>query len=351
MKKVTTDLKSTLWYSFSTGAMFDLYSQLEVLKSETTNPSPEEYYDGVIRLIDEHYDDLPVWEIRQVLAEPKPSLSTYREAEVALKDALSRLHKSDPYTVVRSKSQMRAARKDLEAKGLVESFLEDAICYVKIPGFVSCHTADEVEEALRRHSAAEGYVIDLRGNTGGYLDQMAAVLSLLIDESYIGVMEGFLNKEHRMEQAGLTADKFYVNGMYSQVEMSRRPNLTGNKPMLVLIDNDTRSVAEMFAFLLRFEREDRLSGKRMKSRARLLGLPNTKTVGKSSLQQTLSIGRGAALRITSAYLMPAYVNITGEGIRPDLIMNTEGCEDNENSMEEASRSMPQSAMNFLRAQI
>lgn len=86
-----------------------------------------------------------------------------------------------------------------------------------------------------------------------------------------------------------------------------------DKPLTVLINENSASASEIFAGAVR----DYKAGK-------LLG---TKSFGKGIVQQTINIGDGTALKLTFAkYYTPNGENIHKKGIEPDVEVEYEACE-------------------------
>ena len=135
---------------------------------------------------------------------------------------------------------------------------------------------------LRRHNAA-GLVLDLRGNPGGVFDQAVGVSSLFMSRGVIVTLVG----AHSGRQV-----------------YTARPGAT-NLPLVVLVDRETASAAEIVAAALQDNR-----------RAVVVG---ENTYGKALVQSIRLLGNGAALRLTTArYFTPSGADISLKGVTPDL---------------------------------
>lgn len=136
----------------------------------------------------------------------------------------------------------------------------------------------------------KGYVLDLRANPGGLLDQAVSVSDLFLDGGEIVSTRGRNPKD-------------------TLREMGTRGDMTDGKPIIVLINAGSASASEIVAGAL----QDR-------NRALLLG---TKSFGKGSVQTVIPLQNGlqGALRLTTArYYTPAGRSIQAQGIVPDIRM-------------------------------
>ncbi len=132
-----------------------------------------------------------------------------------------------------------------------------------------------------------GYVIDLRNDPGGLLDQAISVSSTFLEPG----------KEIVSTRSRHTED--------NQSYVSRGGDRTKNKPIVVLINGGSASASEIVAGALQDHR-----------RAILLG---TKSFGKGSVQTIIPIAGAGAMRLTTArYYTPSGRSIQAKGIEPDI---------------------------------
>lgn len=135
-----------------------------------------------------------------------------------------------------------------------------------------------------------GYVLDLRNNPGGLLDQA------------IAVTDAFLERGEVVSTRGRREDDI-------QRYNARRGDLTDGKPVVVLINGGSASASEIVAGALQDHK-----------RATLMG---TRSFGKGSVQTIIPLSGGAdgALRLTTArYFTPSGQSIQAKGIDPDIIV-------------------------------
>ncbi len=165
--------------------------------------------------------------------------------------------------------------------------------YIRIATF-SFQAAESVTKAIAElkkeagKKEIKGYILDLRNNPGGVLEQSADVTNLFLENGLIVSTKGRDNKV----QMSFSADPSKV--------------LIKNTPLVVLINNGSASASEIVAGALQDHK-----------RAIILG---TKSFGKGSVQSVLNLPGYGALRITTAlYYTPSDRSIQAEGIVPDII--------------------------------
>ena len=133
-----------------------------------------------------------------------------------------------------------------------------------------------------------GFIIDLRSNPGGLLDQA------------IEVSDAFLDRGEIVSQRGRTkADiqRYYARG----------GDLSEGKPIVILVDEGSASAAEIVAGALQDHR-----------RALVIGM---RSFGKGSVQTLIPLSDETALRLTTGrYFTPSGRSVQEAGIEPDIIV-------------------------------
>ena len=168
----------------------------------------------------------------------------------------------------------------------------DNIGYIRISSFNEQAT-DGLRKAIADISKQipqdrlAGYVIDLRNNPGGLLDQAVSVSS------------AFMPRGEVVSTRGRTAEE-------TQRYTARGGDLTKGKPLVVLINGGSASASEIVAGALHDYK-----------RATLIG---TRSFGKGSVQTIIPLGSGnGALALTTArYFTPSGHSIQALGITPDI---------------------------------
>jgi carboxyl-terminal processing protease len=166
------------------------------------------------------------------------------------------------------------------------------IGYIRISQFNE-QTTDGLKQAINDLNAqlgadkVKGYVVDLRNNPGGLLDQA------------ISVSDTFLEKGEIVSTRGRNPEE-------TQRFNARPGDMTKGKPLIVLINGGSASASEIVAGALQDHK-----------RATLIG---TRSFGKGSVQTIIPLGAGnGALRLTTArYYTPSGRSIQAKGISPDI---------------------------------
>jgi carboxyl-terminal processing protease len=174
----------------------------------------------------------------------------------------------------------------------VRSRVEEDVGYIRITQFNE-QTTDNLKKALvelQTKISAEklrGYVVDMRNNPGGLLDQA------------ISVSDAFLERGEIVSTRGRNAEE-------TQRFSAKSGDLTKGKPIIILINGGSASASEIVAGALQDHK-----------RATLIG---TRSFGKGSVQTIIPLGAGnGALRLTTArYFTPSGKSIQAKGISPDI---------------------------------
>jgi len=169
--------------------------------------------------------------------------------------------------------------------------VENDVGYLRVISFTE-RTYDDLEAAIakiRKEVPAgklKGYVLDLRLNPGGLVDQAIDVSDAFLDRGEVVSTRGRDPSETRRYDA-------------------TEGDLTDHKPVVVLVNGGSASAAEIVAGAL----QDLC-------RATVLG---TRSFGKGSVQTIIPMGDAGALRLTTAlYYTPSGKSIQGTGITPDI---------------------------------
>lgn len=166
------------------------------------------------------------------------------------------------------------------------------IGYIRITSF-NQNTYDGLKDAfdnIKKDTKGKvtGYVLDLRNNPGGLLDQAIAVSDAFLDRGEIVSTRG-RNDEAIKRDNALPGD------------------LADGLPVVVLINGGSASASEIVSGALQDHR-----------RAVLMG---TKSFGKGSVQTIIPTSGGGAMRLTTArYFTPSGRSIQAKGIEPDIVV-------------------------------
>ncbi|MCP8940694.1 S41 family peptidase [Alsobacter sp. SYSU M60028] len=173
----------------------------------------------------------------------------------------------------------------------VRSRSESDVGYIRITQFNE-QTFENLKKAFDQigkdipADKLKGYVLDLRNNPGGLLDQA------------IAVSDAFLERGEIVSTRGRNADE-------TQRYSARAGDLSKGKPVVVLVNGGSASASEIVAGALQDHK-----------RATIVG---TRSFGKGSVQTIIPLGGNGAIRLTTArYYTPSGRSIQAKGIDPDL---------------------------------
>jgi carboxyl-terminal processing protease len=198
---------------------------------------------------------------------------------------ISRKAKDAPFDVVITREIIKVRPVRYHTEG-------DDIGYIRISSFNE-QTTDGLHKAIADiakqipQEKLAGYVVDLRSNPGGLLDQAVSVSSTFLARGEVVSTRGRNPEE---------TQRFTAHG----------GDLTKAKPLIVLINGGSASASEIVAGALHDHK-----------RATLVG---TRSFGKGSVQTIIPLGPGnGALALTTArYFTPSGRSIQAQGIAPDI---------------------------------
>lgn len=196
---------------------------------------------------------------------------------------VKRKEKPEPFEVSLTRDTIRIRPVRARKEG-------DDVGYLRVTQFNE-QTYENLKTAIEKLSSEigqdklKGYVIDLRNNPGGLLDQ--AVM----------VSDAFLDRGEIVSTRGRNAEE-------TQRFNAKSGDLTKGKPLVVVINGGSASASEIVAGALQDHK-----------RATVIG---TRSFGKGSVQTIIPLGGNGAVRLTTArYYTPSGRSIQAKGIEPD----------------------------------
>jgi len=188
------------------------------------------------------------------------------------------LKEPKPFTIVRDIIAIKSVRSEV---------LDDTVGYIRISQFQE-KTDKELAKAIAKLQEAhvEGYLLDLRNNPGGLLDQAVKVSDAFLPEKKLVV--------YIQNRKGQKREYFTSNA-----------GLADSVPLVVLVNGGSASASEIVSGCLQDHH-----------RGVVLG---TQTFGKGSVQTVIPLSGGYGLRLTTAkYYTPRGTSIQNTGITPDI---------------------------------
>jgi len=171
--------------------------------------------------------------------------------------------------------------------------VKDRIGVISVTGFSEQTGADVVAAVagIKKTLGGNplGYIVDLRSNPGGILDEAVAV------------SDAFLTKGEIVSERG--RDKNDINHWWA--ERAVPGDVTNGAPIIVLVDAGSASASEIVAGALQDNHRALVMGER--------------SFGKGSVQNVLPLTRDTGLRLTVArYHLPSGRSVQEGGIKPDI---------------------------------
>jgi carboxyl-terminal processing protease len=184
-----------------------------------------------------------------------------------------------------AREPLAIVRRGVTPPDVVGRALAGGIGYVRVRSF-GARSAQQLDGALAKLRGARAYVLDLRGNGGGYRDDAIAIASHFVRGTVVTTRE----RGAAPQSFGAKADVAPLGA-----------------PLAVLVDGDTASASEIVAGAIQDDKMGTVIG--------------TRTFGKGLVQELFPLPSGAAIKLTTArYLTPAGRDIDRVGIAPDLVV-------------------------------
>ncbi|MFZ1106939.1 MAG: S41 family peptidase [Rhodomicrobium sp.] len=174
--------------------------------------------------------------------------------------------------------------------------VEGDVGWIKVKSFENERTTEFLQQAVEDIKKTlggnvAGYVLDLRNNPGGLLDQAIALSDAFLERGVIVITKGRNPSDIERAEA-------------------KPGDVTGGKPLIVLMNGGSASASEVVAGALQDHK-----------RARVVG---TRSFGKGSVQTMISLANKGAIRLTTArYYTPSGRSIQATGIEPDYLVEPE----------------------------
>lgn len=195
-------------------------------------------------------------------------------------------------TILRNNKKLtkKIKRKEIKIKSVKSSVLDNHIGYIQILSFMSGTTPNEFLEALENTKNTDSLILDLRGNTGGLLDNAVFIADMFINN-------------------GTIVDIIYRNG-YKKSIKAQDEHLGMQKPVVVLVNGASASASEILSGALKDTHKATLIGR--------------KTFGKGLVQKVVPLPNQTGVNVTIArYLTPNGTDINKLGIKPDIEVGNE----------------------------
>lgn len=185
-------------------------------------------------------------------------------------------------------TEVEVTRRKVTVPSVESEMLDGDIAYIKITEF-SGSTVSQFESAVGAalDKKAKGIIFDIRNNGGGTVKSAAQMIDTIVPEGPV-ISSTDKNGESKVVYSSDSAD----------VDL----------PMVVLVNKNTASAAELFAAALRDYEKAKLVG--------------SITYGKGVMQDIYPLSDGSAIKITTAqFNPPTSENFDGVGLKPDFVVD------------------------------
>ncbi len=196
---------------------------------------------------------------------------------------------------VKKPLEFKIERKIIEVQSVSSKIIGDEknLGYIRLKSFNENSDKQFLKsiKEFEKKSKIKGYVLDLRNNPGGLLNQAINITDFFLDDGEIVSTKGRKISETR---------KFFA----------RKGDQIKGKPIVVLINYGSASASEIFAGALKDHK-----------RAIILG---ESSYGKGSVQSIIPLRNGGGMRLTiSKYYLPSGKSISEVGVTPDILVKEE----------------------------
>ena len=193
---------------------------------------------------------------------------------------LTVIRKGEPKPVI-----VDIVRDIIEIQSVYAKTIGDDILYLRITSFDQ-KVVSSMKKAIAQNPNRKGYIIDLRNNPGGLLNQAIGVVDMFVDKGVIVSQKGKMINENLTYNA--------------------TPNNSDTQtPIVVLVNGGSASASEIVSGALQDLNRAVVVGER--------------TFGKGSVQVVMPVGNNESLRLTIArYYLPSGRTIQAVGVTPDI---------------------------------
>jgi len=185
---------------------------------------------------------------------------------------------------------VKVTRDKITLETVTWEMLDGGVGYVQVRSQFDAHTEENIREALEelvKDDALKAVLLDLRGNTGGLLEQAVGIVDMFLAEGVIVSIES-RNKEER-----------------ASFDAKAETVIPVDLPMAILVDSRSASASEVVAGALQAQK-----------RATLVG---ANTFGKGAVNRVFGLPDGSGVLLTVAhYTVGDGQEIEGKGLEPDV---------------------------------
>jgi carboxyl-terminal processing protease len=189
--------------------------------------------------------------------------------------------------------------------------------YLRVPSFRSIGTAQRLHDAISRFSSQNpaALVLDLRYNSGGFLDEAMLFLSALTEGDVLQLRSRQATQTYSVQNGTLEVNTPGANSSARTVTLDRYTRFDG--PIFALVNSSTSSSTEILVTLLAHENLARVIGEPTRGLAAYAVLPLRMTDGSelrlASVQNFFTDDEALSKNVTPNRVVPDDLNALTEG--------------------------------------
>lgn len=206
---------------------------------------------------------------------------------------------------------VKIVRKRLVTKPVKTKDLGGGVTYIRLRDFVSRFAEKDMAEALNHAANGKAIVLDLRGNPGGRMEAVQVIGQYFLEKGTLMVVKSRMNNSRNEIHTVLEPDRAFKkteNGDFGfswWSNIRRQPLIVPpSMPIVVIVDNNSASAAEILAGMLQ-----------VNDRAVIVGKT---TLGKGVGQTVIPLPFDRNIHVTSFEFLPGGLAMDGIGIIPDI---------------------------------
>jgi carboxyl-terminal processing protease len=231
----------------------------------------------------------------------------------ALRLALELLGDNHSFILQPSGTVIFFSRLSCQAPRPTPVVIPENVGYVRVPGFSdldgtgSLPFAEAIQDSIRRQDRPDlrGWIIDLRGNTGGNMWPMLAGVGPILGNGIAGY---FISPDSTEQVWGYAAGASEIDN-FPLVELAEPYNLMNPQPRVaVLLDQVVASSGEAIAIAFRGRENTRSFGQA--------------TCGQSTANRGFNLSNGGNLFLTVSYMADRNRNRFGVPVEPDVLTDS-----------------------------
>lgn len=193
-----------------------------------------------------------------------------------------------------------ATRAKIEVPATLEHNFGD-VHYIKLIDFMNDKTDISLKQSITSHPDAKAFIVDLRGNPGGRVEEMIETIGLLMNagpifEEQSRSLLGVDTKTLELTDEGVRQSRKGSSLVFSD---NRNRYLLNGRPLVVLVDEFSASASELLAGALKDNGKALLVGNR--------------TFGKGVGQQIIAIDNGSMVAVTNTKFINPGGHWSGDG--------------------------------------